>query len=78
LVALHAGALTGPSTPTFQLRPDGTAYLQFPDAMNKPITTWDQHTYDAKRDAVSELERQFDAVAYFVDQMLHAFDNLSG
>jgi hypothetical protein len=46
--------------------------------MNKPITTWDQHTYDAKRDAVSELERQFDAVAYFVDQMLHAFDNLSG
>ncbi len=76
---LHAGALHGASsTPTFQLKPDGTAYLQFPDAMNKQITTWNEHTYDAKRDALVELQKQFDAVAKFIDQTLDAFDKYSG
>jgi len=75
---LHAGALYGASTPSFQLKPDGTAYLQFPDAMNKQITTWHEHTYDAKRDALVELQKQFDAVAKFIDQMLDAFDKYSG
>jgi hypothetical protein len=75
--ALHAGALHGPSTPAFQLRPNGTVYLQFPDAMNKPITTWNEHTYDAERDAVRVLQMQFDAVADFIDRMLDAFDNLA-
>jgi hypothetical protein len=75
---LHAGALYGgSSTPTFQLKPDGTAYLQFPDAMNKQITTWNEHTYDAKRDALVELQKQFDAVVEFMDQMLDAFDTYS-
>jgi hypothetical protein len=45
--------------------------------MNKPITTWDEHTYDAERDAVRVLQMQFDAVADFIDRMLDAFDNLS-
>jgi hypothetical protein len=67
----------GSSTPTFQLKPDGTAYLQFPDAMNKQITTWNEHTYDAKPDALVKLQKQFDAVVEFIDQMLDAFDTYS-
>jgi hypothetical protein len=74
---LHAGALPGPSTPTLQLWPDGTVYLQFPDVIGEPIITWDQLTYDEDRDAVSVLEEQFDAVADFIDGMLDAFDDLS-
>jgi hypothetical protein len=73
----HAGALHGPSTPRFHIRPDGTAYLQFPDIMNNPITTWNEHTYDRERDAVQVLEDQFDAVISYVDHILDAFDNYS-
>jgi hypothetical protein len=74
---LHAGALHGPSTPSFQIRPDGRVYFAFPDAIHKPITTWDEHTYDDKLDALVELQKQFDAVAKFIDQMLDAFDTYS-
>jgi hypothetical protein len=71
---LHAGALHGLFTPSFQIRPDGSAYFAFPDAITKQIMTWDEHTYNAKLDAVVELQQQFDAVVKFIDQMLDAFD----
>jgi hypothetical protein len=45
--------------------------------ITKQITTWDEHTYNAKLDAVVELQQQFDAVAKFIDQMLDAFDTSS-
>jgi hypothetical protein len=74
---LHAGAFHGALSTSFQLKPDGTVYLQFPDAINTQITTWNEHTYDAKRDALIELQKQFDAVAKFIDQMLDVFDKYS-
>ena len=72
---LHAGAIQGGSTPSFAVRPDGTAFFQFPDdPTSKTIGTWEEFRYNGGRDALPYLEDLFDAVATFIDKMLDAFD----
>jgi hypothetical protein len=74
---LHGGALPGGQTPAFRMLRDRTVFFPFPDDPNtKRFFTWEQFTYVKKRDALSYIEDQFDAIGTFIDSMLNAFDAL--
>jgi hypothetical protein len=72
--SLHAGTLTGGSTPTATTLDDGKIKFAAPDPPSDPIATWEVFTYDESRDQLGHTREVMDAIEHFVDETLTAFE----
>jgi hypothetical protein len=73
--ALHAGSLPSASTPAAEVLENGRILFRIPDPVTRPITTWEEFSFNDQRDALTYAHSLMQSVGTFVDEVLAPFED---